>query len=75
MSGSYWLDAAAPARRSTRLAGKPDVVVVGGGVTGCSCALALARSGARVLLHEAREIASGASGRNGGLALRGRGIA
>lgn len=31
----------------------------------------LARGGKRVRLHEAREIASGASGRNGGFALRG----
>ena len=48
-----------------------DVVVVGGGVTGCSCALTLARGGLRVRLLEAREVASGASGRNGGFALRG----
>jgi glycine/D-amino acid oxidase-like deaminating enzyme len=47
------------------------VVVVGGGVTGCSCALTLAERGVRVQLHEAREIAGGASGRNGGFALRG----
>jgi len=48
-----------------------DVVVVGGGVTGCSCALTLAEHGVRVRLLEAREIAAGASGRNGGFALRG----
>jgi glycine/D-amino acid oxidase-like deaminating enzyme len=48
-----------------------DVVVVGGGVTGCSCALTLARGGLRVRLLEARVIAGGASGRNGGFALRG----
>jgi gamma-glutamylputrescine oxidase len=47
------------------------VVVVGGGVTGCACALALAEGGVRVRLHEARQIAGGASGRNGGFALRG----
>jgi glycine/D-amino acid oxidase-like deaminating enzyme len=45
--------------------------VVGGGITGCSCALVLARAGLAVRLYEAREIASGASGRNGGFALRG----
>ena len=44
---------------------------MGGGVTGCSCALALARGGLRVRLQDAREIAGGASGRNGGFALRG----
>jgi gamma-glutamylputrescine oxidase len=47
------------------------VIVVGGGVTGCSCALTLAEHGVRVQLHEARDIAGGASGRNGGFALRG----
>ena len=47
------------------------MVVIGGGVTGCSCALTLAQRGVRVRLYEAREIAGGASGRNGGFALRG----
>ena len=47
------------------------MAVVGGGVTGCSCALTLAERGLRVRLYEAREIAGGASGRNGGFALRG----
>jgi gamma-glutamylputrescine oxidase len=51
--------------------GRPDAVVIGGGVTGCACALALAQGGMRVHLYEAREIAGGASGRNGGFALRG----
>jgi glycine/D-amino acid oxidase-like deaminating enzyme len=45
--------------------------VIGGGVTGCSCALTLAERGVRVRLYEATEIAGGASGRNGGFALRG----
>jgi glycine/D-amino acid oxidase-like deaminating enzyme len=48
-----------------------DVAVVGGGVTGLSCALTLAEHGLRVRVHEARTVASGASGRNGGFALRG----
>jgi glycine/D-amino acid oxidase-like deaminating enzyme len=48
-----------------------DVVVVGGGVSGCSTAWHLARAGARVKLLEAREVASGASGRNGGFLLAG----
>jgi gamma-glutamylputrescine oxidase len=52
-----------------------DVVVIGGGVTGCSCALTLAKGGLRVRLREAREIAGGASGRNGGFALRGGAMA
>jgi gamma-glutamylputrescine oxidase len=67
----YWL--AEPLEPIPRFAldGPPEVAIVGGGITGCSCALALAESGVRVRLYEAREIAGGASGRNGGFALRG----
>ncbi|MEJ2603332.1 MAG: FAD-binding oxidoreductase [Gammaproteobacteria bacterium] len=43
-----------------------DVVVVGGGFTGVSCALELAERGFRVALLEANRIGWGASGRNGG---------
>ncbi len=67
---SYWLARPLPAIRSNVSSRAVDVVVVGGGVTGCACALALARGGLRVRLLEANEIASGASGRNGGFALR-----
>jgi gamma-glutamylputrescine oxidase len=48
-----------------------DVAIIGAGITGCACALALAESGRRVRVHDARGIAEGASGRNGGFALRG----
>jgi glycine/D-amino acid oxidase-like deaminating enzyme len=70
---SYWL---AEERASFPFASGPvrgpvDVAIVGGGVTGCACALALAEAGKRVRLYDAREIAGGASGRNGGFALRG----
>jgi len=44
-----------------------DVIVVGGGVVGCSIAYRLAARGRRVLLLERRGLASGASGRNGGM--------
>jgi gamma-glutamylputrescine oxidase len=67
----YWLAEPREPLPRTRLSGQPEVAVVGGGVTGCSCALALAEAGVRVRLYEAREIADGASGRNGGFALRG----
>jgi gamma-glutamylputrescine oxidase len=40
-------------------------------VTGCAAALRLAQAGLEVRLDDAREIAGGASGRNGGFALRG----
>jgi gamma-glutamylputrescine oxidase len=51
-----------------------DVVVVGAGVTGCACALRLAKGGASVLVLEADQVASGASGRNGGFASAGTGL-
>ncbi len=60
---------------SRPLTGVADVEIVGGGVTGISCALTLAQAGKRVRLHEARAVASGASGRNGGFALRGGAMA
>jgi glycine/D-amino acid oxidase-like deaminating enzyme len=68
---SYWLAEPFEPLRSVELEGRADVAVVGGGITGCSCALALADAGLRVRLFETREIAGGASGRNGGFALRG----
>jgi gamma-glutamylputrescine oxidase len=71
VADSFWLDEPAEPLRTARLDGTVEVAVVGGGVTGCSCALTLAEGGLRVRLHEARSIASGASGRNGGFALSG----
>src|SRR5262245_43302003 len=74
MTESYWLgEPAEPLARAVS-DGRPDVVVIGGGVTGCSCALTLAEAGLRVRLFEARRVAGGASGRNGGFALRGLAI-
>src|SRR5579884_362566 len=68
---AFWFDDEHESWEPTSFDGRADVAVVGGGVTGCSCALTLAERGIRVRLHEAREIAGGASGRNGGFALRG----
>lgn len=75
MADSFWLAEPAPTLVSRPLSGRPDVEIVGGGITGCSCALTLAGRGLRVRLHEARAVASGASGRNGGFALRGGAMA
>lgn len=71
MSLPYWLDE--PAQAYPPLAGDEhvDVAVVGGGVTGLACARLLAEAGLRVRVLEARAVGSGASGRNGGFALRG----
>ena len=67
----YWLEDPLPARTETRLDGRVDVAIVGAGVTGCSAALRLAEEGLRVRVHDARAVAEGASGRNGGFALGG----
>ncbi len=64
--------AAAPAPKTyldQPLPEKTDVVVIGGGFTGTSAALRLAKGGARVTLLEAQSIGWGASSRNGGQAL------
>jgi gamma-glutamylputrescine oxidase len=65
-----WLDEPAPAV-ATRAVDRVDVAVIGAGITGCAAALALARGGLSVRVHDSRGIAEGASGRNGGFALRG----
>ncbi len=65
----YWLDTSEPFDQSSSapLEGQYDVAVVGGGITGSSAALALARKGARVAVLEAGTIGNAASGRNGGM--------
>ncbi len=70
MTTSYWLSEPTQPFHSVTV-DKPDVVVVGAGVTGCAAALRLAEAGKRVRLVDGREVAGGASGRNGGFALRG----
>ncbi|WP_175764022.1 NAD(P)/FAD-dependent oxidoreductase [Burkholderia ambifaria] len=65
---SYWLDTR-PAFRAGSVGpveGRADVVVIGGGFTGLSAALALAQRGVSVVVLEAAQVAGEASGRNGG---------
>ena len=71
MTTPYWLDEPAPVLPHGEGSAAVDVAVVGAGVTGCACALALAEAGLRVRVVDERRVAEGASGRNGGFALRG----
>ena len=48
-----------------------DIVVVGAGYSGLSCALHLAEHGFKVVVLEAAEVGWGASGRNGGQVVNG----
>ena len=64
----YWLDTApafAGGRRGD-VDARADVVIIGGGFTGLSAALALARRKASVVVLDAGRVAGEASGRNGG---------
>jgi len=45
--------------RETPIAYEPDVIICGGGVTGCSAAIAAARCGAKVLLAERNGVLGG----------------
>lgn len=66
---SYWNDSlpATPVASAQGLPAQVDVAIVGGGFTGLSAALQLARRGASVVVLEAgATVAPEASGRNGG---------
>jgi gamma-glutamylputrescine oxidase len=66
----FWLAESRPTVDSREL-DPVDVAVIGAGITGCACAAALAAEGKGVRVYDARGIGEGASGRNGGFALRG----
>ena len=50
---------------------KADVAIIGGGYTGLSAALTLAKRGVSIVVLEAETIGWGASSRNGGMTLTG----
>ncbi len=72
---SYYAASSLPQPDHPALTGEvtADVCVVGGGFSGLNTALELAERGFSVVLLEARRIAWGASGRNGGQLIRGVG--
>lgn len=61
----WWKDFS-PWTSETDLPTAVDVLVIGGGYAGLSCALELARLGTDVVVVDAKEIGWGASSRNGG---------
>ena len=63
-AGSYWLTSTADTtpRPPLRPGARVDIAVVGGGIVGVTCALLLARGGARVALLEADELGAGTTG-------------
>lgn len=63
---SPWVEAPADLRPALAQNLRTDVVVIGGGYTGLSTALALRDAGASVALLEQQFVGSGASGRNAG---------
>jgi gamma-glutamylputrescine oxidase len=67
----YAASASSPPRASLQGDLQADMVVVGGGIAGCSAALHLAQRGYRVVLLEARFVGYGASGRSGGQSIFG----
>jgi len=66
----FWLTELRPTVAAREL-DEVDIAVIGAGITGCACAAALAAEGKRVRVYDARGVGEGASGRNGGFALRG----
>ena len=74
-TASYYAASSLPQPDYPALTGdvRADVCVIGGGFSGLNTALELAERGLRVVLLEARKIAWGASGRNGGQLIRGVG--
>jgi gamma-glutamylputrescine oxidase len=70
---SPWIAESPRARRPEfpRLRGEHtcDVVIVGGGLTGCATAYACAVAGLKPMLIDADRVGQGSSGRSGGLLL------
>ncbi len=64
----YWWEAARPGIGAPdALPQSVDVCIIGGGYTGLSCAIELARGGVSCAVVDSKRIGQGASSRNGGL--------
>jgi gamma-glutamylputrescine oxidase len=67
----FWLDEPYEPRPALEGHVEAEACVIGAGVAGLSCALALAGAGVETVVLERETVASGASGRNGGFLLAG----
>jgi gamma-glutamylputrescine oxidase len=67
----FWLDERYESRPPLDGRVEVETCVIGAGVAGLSCALALARRGVDTVVLERATVAGGASGRNGGFLLAG----
>lgn len=69
MNGNLWQASCAETVPGVTLTGDhaADLVVIGGGFTGCAAALEAAQAGASVIVLEAERVGHGGSGRNVGL--------
>src|SRR5256885_15070469 len=67
----FWFDTFPKSRRPAypkyRGATETDVVIVGGGLTGCACAASFAAAGVKVALLEADRIGAGATAGSAGV--------
>lgn len=70
-NSSYWLEGLSFDSPKMPLEGSCDVVIIGGGFTGLSAGLALARAGRSVVVLERGPIGGGATTRNAGQTLAG----
>lgn len=68
---SVWIDTEYPVRPSLQENITADVVIIGGGISGVSTAIALTDQKYSVVLLERDRLASGASGRNAGFLISG----
>ncbi|HET9200580.1 MAG TPA: FAD-binding oxidoreductase, partial [Dehalococcoidia bacterium] len=71
MAESFWLRREGEGYPPLEADCEVEIAIVGGGISGCAAALLLAERGDDVVLLERDDIASGASGRNGGFVLAG----
>jgi glycine/D-amino acid oxidase-like deaminating enzyme len=62
----FWWDAAPPTLKAGGIPAEAAVAIIGGGITGLSTALELARHGIRAVVLDREAIGWGASSRNGG---------